>query len=334
MWYLVFIALFFALPIHAQGLSPYFNEPLSISVTPDYPAPGQPARATVTSPNVDFTDADISWSVDGEPVQDGGIEFDFVMGRAGVATRIAVFVEIGGESLTFERSIVPASVDLVWEATSYTPSLFRGKPLPSPGTSVRVEALPDLRRGTTRIAQNQLIYTWYKNGAVQTSASGRGRSSAVFPAPILFGSETIAVEVVSPDRTTGATGSVRVATIDPVISLYENHPIFGLRTNRALRVSAMPDIEVTVTALPYYAPDVPQSTALEYAWTVNGSSITPDPNFPNSLTLNAQDSSGSARLILSLGHTSNIFLSARSEWLLTLQSGPDIRDPFFTPPGL
>lgn len=330
MRYLALIILLIPHVLFAQGMSARFLDPLTISATPDFPEPLSAVSVRVASPSLDLKNASIAWLVDGEAAGEG-ITHSFVLGAAGSETTIEAVVEHEGTTYRTSRTLRPASVDIVWGADTYVLPLYRGKPLATPGSLVRAEAMPAFVDAGGRIPAEELMYTWFKNGAVLEDASGRGRTAYEGPSPLLFASDTISVEVSTRDGRLAATDSIRITSADPVLELYENHPVFGLRPNATLARSSFRDIEATVTAVPFFAPYPARDPAYVYEWTVNGRRIDTDPNYPNSLTLNAQDSAGDAAIRLLLSHENNIFLSARGSWDLVLRSGPDITDPFFTP---
>jgi hypothetical protein len=279
---------------------------------------------------LDLKNATVAWLVDGEAAGEGSTH-SLLLGGAGSETTIEAVVEHEGAIYRESRTLRPASVDIVWGADTNVLPLYRGKSLATPGSFIRAEAIPAFVDSDKRIPADELTYTWFRNGAVLESASGRGRSSYEGPAPLLFSSDTISVEVSSRDGRLAAAESARIRAVDPVLELYENHPVFGLRPNAALARSSFRDVEATVTVVPFFAPYPARDPAYRYEWTVNGRRIDTDPNYPNSLTLNAQDSAGDAAIRLFLSHDNNIFLSSRGSWDILLRSGPDITDPFFTP---
>ena len=329
MRFLILAILIFAGPAHAQA--PFtFQTPLSIVISPDFPEPQGQVTARLTSPNLDLKGATIDWTVNGEEAGVGA-SISFATGRAGSTVSIQATAIVDGIAYRAERSIAPASVDVVWSATTFTPPLFPGRALATPGSRVRLEALPRFVSGNQAVGPSELFYTWYRDDALLEEQSGKGRNSIELEAPLLFSNDIIAVEVATQDRRLSARGTTRIAATDPLLILYENHPIFGLRTHAALGTSIIPDLETTVTALPFYAATPPRDSSMLYEWTVNGSRIATDENHPNSLTINAANSSGKATISLFVSHKSNIFFGARGRWDLTLRSGTDITDPFFSP---
>lgn len=303
------------------------SDRLTIEMQPRFPESNTPLALTVRSISTDLSRAAISWYVNGELVSEGfGVEqASAVTGALG--TRTEIRVEVIGENeelLVATRTVLPAEVDLLWETDSYVPPLYQGKRLASSGTQVRAEALPRfLRPDGTRISTKDIIFTWRKNDAVIPSVSGRGKSSALFSAPELFGSDTITVEAASVDNSLLGAASVIVPSRNPFVLLYEEHPLFGTIFHRALgEESRLPDTEATFTAAPFFAgAATADDSRLSYAWRVNRTSITSDESTPSRITINADGSDGTARIELTVNHSADIVMNAQGIWRIVLNNG-------------
>jgi hypothetical protein len=311
---------------HAQGVPRPF-ENITISISPSFPRAGESVLLSVRSVTTDLDRSDITWYVNSAVAATGTgqKEATVELGPLGSRTDVVVVVTAeDGESFTAERALRPAIIDLLWETDSYVPPFYKGKRLPSSAGAVRVEAIPYLQgnNGSLITSQN-IIYTWRRNNVIATSVSGRGKSSAIFPAPELFGADTISVEAVSVDGSLGAQASVRIPSTDPFVVLYQDHPLFGMQYHLGLNSSAtFPDTESTFAAVPYFASVIsPNDVRLHYDWRVNGTSIAPDPEDPSRLTINAENSDGEARIELSLTHATDYVMEARGVWNLSLNSG-------------
>jgi hypothetical protein len=244
-------------------------------------------------------------------------------------------VEVQGEneSLSASGVIRPTEVELLWEADSYVPPFYRGRALPSAGSHLRFFAMPRLARaGGALISPNDLLYTWRKNGKVAQSVSGRGKHTVLLDSPVLFGSDTVSVEVSTTDGELRGFSSMRIASVEPSLELYENHSLFGILYYRALgSQTTLPEEEATFSAIPYFAPvESPNSGLLIYKWRINNTAIASDTTRPNAITLNAAGSDGRAFIELALTHATNFFMSAGGTWNVTLSSarGSSLTDPF------
>jgi hypothetical protein len=324
---------FFAAIAHAQL---DFGIDFVISTQPEHPRPGDAVRVSVKSVLLDLESGTVAWYVNGTRRASGvGLkETEVTVGPLGSATRVrAVFIEEGFERTAAEIVIRPVEIDLLWEADSYVPLTFRGRSLPSAGTSLHMEALPRFKRADgSSVLPRDIIFTWKRNGYVIAGASGRGKSRVVLESPPLFGTDTMSVEARTTDGSFIAETNVRIPSTEPIISLYEDHPLFGVMYHRALgSENFFSGVETSFAAIPYFADaEMAESPDLAYEWKVDENSIANDPERPNEITLNAEGSSGIALIGLTLSHASNIFLNANGAWrvLLGTDLGLGAGNPF------
>ena len=316
---------FFALPVYAQF--DFGGSNVSLTISPEHPAPGSPVRVTAASVLLDLPSSDITWFVNGTRVAGGGglASTDVVAGALGTATEVSVaVVGSGGQTATATARIVPVEIDLLWESDSYVPPFYRGRALPSAGTNLRLEAVPRFQNPDgSFVAASDIIFTWRRDGRVVQSASGRGKSRVLIAGPALFGRDTISVDAVSADGTLSGSASVSVPETEPVLDLYKDHPLFGIMYHQALAGRAtIPEIEMSFAAVPYFAQSKSANDAdFTYAWQVNGRGVTSDSARPSEITINAQNSSGLALIELALSHATNFFMSSLGSWGITLSAG-------------
>lgn len=316
---LFFASALFLSPAFACALNlPPSASPILITLDPRHPTPNSTVRVSVTSVTTDLSQADAEWRVNGAIAKEGEgrLSFEVPVEEFGSFTDVAVTiwrneVLLGREELR----IYPSSLDLIWAADSYTPPFYRGKRLASPGSSVTLRAitlLPD--ESGKAVPVRDIFYTWYRNGAVQERASGKGRASALFPAPLPGSTDVIEVEAAVDEGGARAIARADIPAAEPLIALYHDHSLFGVLFHDALGERAtVPDLEATFAAFPYFSPD-PRDRALSFVWRVNGKNVPPDPAEPGRLTINAENSNQEAQLALSLQHASNIFFSAQRLW--------------------
>ncbi len=213
----------------------------------------------------------------------------------------------------------PSSVDLLFEADSYVPPFYRGRPLPSAGASMHFQAIAHFFSSTgVRIPDNQIVYTWRRDGIVEGSISGLGKSTAIMASPMLFGTDTISVDARSTDLSAYGSASITLESVDPGVTLYRNHPLFGMEYHDALGdETRIPDLEMTFAAVPYFsAARGADDPFLFYSWSVDGTPAPTNSN-TNEITINADKSSGRATISLGLTSPNNPFLSARNSWNLS-----------------
>ncbi|HWO07726.1 MAG TPA: hypothetical protein VNM40_04075 [Candidatus Paceibacterota bacterium] len=297
-----------------------FERQLDLTLTPAHPAPGQTVQLSIQTYALDLRRSMVVWYVNDREILRGidRREASVVVGNLGTETAIRVIAEDEeGLVATAEAIIRPTEIDLLWEADSYVPPFYGGRTLPGTNSTIRAQAIARFRTPSgAPIDDSNIVYTWYRNDAIV--ADGRGKSSVTVSGPSLFGADTLRVVAVSADKTLSAETSVRIPAVDPFVMLHENHPLFGVLYHRSLEPGATTlETEQKVTAVPYFADIVsPGEPSLLYEWTVNGATIAPDPEEPQTLTITAEGYTGPADIELSLMSARDIFLHAVGKWQL------------------
>ncbi len=311
---------------------------ITITTTPEHPGANAHVHLAAASPAINLDRSDITWYADNAAIAQGaGVkEADIITGPLGSETRVLVVAQSAdGTSVSGEAFIRPTEVDLLWESDSYVPPLYRGRALPSAGGALRVEAVARFETPDgAAVPDSDIIYTWRRNGSVQQSESGRGKSSAILPAPALFGTDTISVDAVSADGALSGSASASVPSTEPLLMLYEDHPLYGLMMHQALLAqTSISDSEMAFAAVPYFAPvQSPNDPRLNYAWQVNGTNVPPDGTQPNEITINADKSNGLAQVALALTRAADWSMNAKGVWSISFSAAGIApgADPFRT----
>lgn len=300
---------------HAQ-LSLYYTRPVSLTMSPENPGPGENVQLSISSYAIDLDRSQIIWHA-GESVLAEGVgikEATITAGPIGTVTTISVDIESDNGDLGHaEARIAPAELDLLWTTDSYAPPFFKGRRLAGNGATISASAIAHFTNGTTTVRESNIVYTWYRNDSVVASVSGRGKSHATLQGPAR-GAETIRVVAESADRLQRAEASATVTALDPKIVLYENHPLFGVLYHRAI-VGDVNTIEqeLKVTAVPYFARTKSPRT-LSYEWSVNDSAVPPDPSTPGTLIIAAKGYTGPAAISLSVMNPDDILMRSIGAW--------------------
>ncbi len=311
-----FLVLVVATPVLALDIGPS----LYIAVAPQYPAPAQPVTLTIQNPLVDLSEREITWRNNGVVVLTGEGETIYRTTAPNAGERIDMTVSVAGLEEMASISIAPSSVDLLWESNSFAPGLYRGRHLPSRGSVLTLHALPHLTQKGVELPASQLVFTWKQEG--QVVMSGKGKSSFSIPVAEFVDTSTISVSVTTSDKTIGAERSVVINAAEPVVRLYFDHPLFGVMYHNALTArSIVSETEVSFAAIPYFAQATGANDKLfSYIWRVNRTTIEPNSEQPNTITINAGPAGGPAQIEVSLTHTKNFQLDARGTWNVTFGS--------------
>lgn len=308
--------------VRAQFSIPGAENAVSISLSPQYPPPQSTARLTLRSSLYDLDSSSVTWTVNGTEVARGDAvtSIDVKTGPLGSKTEVRADVTVADGTASAAMTVVPTSVDLLWESDSYIPPFYDGRALPSAGSRVRLVALTHfVRPGGGEVPADQIVFTWTRDSEVLGDLSGRGKSSITVDGPTLFGTETIVVEAASVDGSTAGQALLRIPDTEPRLTLYEDHPLFGVLYHQALGATTfVPKNEMSFIAIPYFASAASGDTGLQYEWQVNQSPVATNAAHSNEITVNAASSTGLMALInLSLTHASNYFLSVAGSWSVT-----------------
>ena len=289
------------------------SDSLVVKTAPLRPGPNQTVTVTIESYAIDLDRSTISWSLNNVLTKEGvGIkQFSFKTGKAGSLSNILIMVKTSEDSLIQETlNIHPASLNLIWEAQSYTPPFYKGKAFyPYQGT-VKVVAIPNIvtENGGVISAKN-LVYTWTINGSVNQNVSGYGKNFIYFVGSIPLKPTTVSVEASSVDKTYLAAGSTSFKPGSPELLFYEDSPLYGILYTKAFSGQvALQNEEIKIAAVPYFI-GVEQlaGAGLTYDWQINNESAGVA-NTNDSLTFRRDKGvAGTALMSLQITNPSKIF---------------------------
>lgn len=244
----------------------------SVSVSPQYPAPGSRATLSFLSPSLDLTNSTLKVSVNGSIIYQGSVRPVTVsLGKAGSVTRVIVMVSSGGTNYLQTLSIQPQDVVLIAEPLSSAPVLYPGKPLIPLEGDVRVVAIANVRNASGKVVSpSALSYSWTVDGTNIANSSGIGKSAVIVASPLQYRSRDVSVSVMSPDGSLVGGDSLSLSSQEPLIRLYENDPLLGIRFDRALSDTyTISGTEATLYAAPF---SLPMTNGLPFIqWFLNGS---------------------------------------------------------------
>jgi hypothetical protein len=323
----------------AQPAIPGMGETLTLEVEPrTIIESGSEVTISARSFLIDLDRAAIAWVVNGTRVEtaDGEKVFKTKVGSIGSETKVTMLVE-GANGLSAAPEVVlrPVELELQWESDGYTPPLYRGRTLASPGSTIISQAeVRFVRSNGTHILPQDIVYSWSLNGRALGDVSGRGKSSARIPVTELYGDAIISVDATSLDSVFHAARSARVPQVEPHIMLYRAHPLLGLDYHNAIAAqSVFTDSEVTVAALPYFSSgNGPFDKGLSYVWMVEGKKVPTDATNPFLLTLSLVEKTfGSTVIGVVLQNTYNTLQTTEQRWSVGLNTEPvlDSANPFF-----
>lgn len=299
----------------AQGLGDMGNGSLSITLSPQYPQPGETVTARIDDYSISAAGASISWQRDGEvvPVSAGTRAIEFTIPNTGDSTRLTVALSLpSGGRMVAERTIVPRYLDVILEPQTYTPRFYAGRALPSHNSVVRVTAL--LHEANKLVDPTKYTYTWRLNNKVIGGGGQRGgyKTDIVIPYGL---TSTLTVDV---QDQTGQTVSRRLFSIPSVpveLQLYEVSTLYGLSEKIVSDSFSMIGNSLTLRAVPYYLDlRAGDSQDIFTEWSINNRKTETSNRDPFEITLNRSG-----------GGTTNIGFKVRN--IDSLIQGDEIRVP-------
>ena len=248
---------------------------LVVSKKPEYPGPNELVEISIKSHITDLKRADISWYVNGRLKESGEglFHFSFFTENIGSINTVKISVKTF-EGIYFERIIVfrIANVDLLWEAKTHTPPFYKGRPLASHESEIRIVAIANFVLNNRNINPKNLLYVWREGGVVNEKASGFGKDTYYANTGIPFNTLDVSVEVISRDEKITAINNIKIKTIDPRIVFYKKSPLEGILFNMAIPQSlSIPTLaEVEIVSEPYFA----SKKGFSHKWYMNNKELT------------------------------------------------------------
>jgi hypothetical protein len=208
----------------------------SISVSPQYPRPQSSVVLSFVSAMIDLTNATMTVSSSGKQLYQGSVQPIAVpTGKAGSVTLVTVTIVSNGARFNQTVALQPEDVALVPEPLASAPLLYQGKPLTPLEGNTRVVAIPNFADATGRtIDPSTLSYSWNVDGAQIYNSSGIGKNTIIVASPIQYRSRDVSVLVQSQAGALVGQASLSLVPQDPVVRLYENDPLLGIRFEHAL----------------------------------------------------------------------------------------------------
>ncbi len=313
-FFLLSLSLFFFSTVFAQGI-PGVGTPVTILVSPENPRPGETVFLSAQSYSFDIDSAAITWKVNGKTVASGnGIKrVEVVAGEVGTIKTVEVTAITPEGPFAQTVEIRPANIDLLWESASYVPAFYKGKALFSYGGSYKITAFPHITdRSGKRLDPKTLVYKWSKNGTLDDTASGYGKTSYVsIQSSFVRSGDDISVTVQTPNENFSFSESVTLSPVDPEIIFYEKNPLYGIWLENALpSILNLDREEIAVEAEPYFFSSNSKVLNLEYQWSLNDQSVF---NFDNKSTLilrKIEGESGTSNIELNLSNGTHILQGA------------------------
>jgi hypothetical protein len=314
---ILFLLLFFPLSF-TEAQSPslvYGDQALTIDLKPLFPGPEESFTATVNDYSLPVQGAGVRWFVDGKLVPEAKNERSLTLTakNLGEKTTIELILDLpSGGSISAERVIQPMYLDIIVEPQTRTPAFYKGRGLPSVGSSVNATAL--INGGA--VDSSDLIYLWRINNEVLEGGAVRGKNQISFTMP-RGEFATLSLEARRPSGETLVRRTITVRNITPTLSFYETSPLYGLAT-KAIRDSLiLIGSSVTVRAEPYYLDLRTYNNPDFLEWEINGTPGNNPGGNPYEVILAASGIGGSTAIDFHVRNTTQVLQGAQGSFQVT-----------------
>ena len=251
---LILSALFVAGVAHAQSIGTGVD-PVQYIIAPETPGPHEKVDITVQGVGTFLGDSSVTWSVNGAIAKQGtgASEFSFITGNLGQQTTVRLTINSATQGvITHLFTFIPSTVNLVWEADTSVPPLYKGHALYTPGSTLKVIAFPTVIVSGRKVAAESLSYQWTINDNPVPASSGTGKTTLSFTGDQLNDGESVAVDVYFGSLKVGR-GELTIPAAQPQIYFYNKDALRGIVWDQAVPSAiALNANEITLFAQPYY----------------------------------------------------------------------------------
>lgn len=273
---------------------------ISTSLSPKNPGPYEDVTITLSSYATDLTKADMEWKINGQTISYGIGKTNYTLKTGEVDTVIVVDVIINPAesttSISKKIAIYPSEIEIMWESIDgYTPPFYKGKSLPSKGSSLKIVAIPNTKTITSGIGN--ISYSWKKADSAVTEASGYNKNYYIAKNSLFESDNKITVSASSVSGNYKAEKTIYLPSYDPQIIFYKKSGADGILYNKALKnEEALLENEMTIVAEPYFM-TTKGGDDFNYAWKINGN-IVETPSKKNEMTVRPTSRGGYATISL------------------------------------
>jgi hypothetical protein len=303
------------LPLKVKATS---SVDILVNVAPENPAPGENVNITLKSYVDNLDIVSISWSVNGKNVSSGIGKKSFSLNapNAGGETNVTATVSLPSGAIDTKIVIRPTVMVLLTQAMdSYVPPFYKGKALPSPDSTVKVVALPEIKSGSNLINPKNLTYVWKKDYTNNQNGSGYGKNTFTYVNDYLENSNNIGVTASTTNQKYSSTSNINIGMKEPKIIFYKNDAKLGTIWEQALADGHNIVGNEIIEGAPYFiSPKDIRIPTLTWDWFINNQTITVPSYIKNMIPLQAQTgASGTSKIRLEINNTDKIFESIVKE---------------------
>lgn len=250
---------------------------ISLDMEPLFPRANERVLLKIESFATNLNTANISWYLNGKQVKSGkGLKQIYIQTESqGSVSNVNIKIDlIDGYTIEKNISIKPSSVDILWEADTYSPPFFKGKRQFSHQSIVKLVAIPHILVNGSEVSASKLLYKWSKDDEILGDRNGYGRNILKIATSLISRNMVIGVEVEDPETGFSAYNQVNLSPTEPFVLFYRKDPLYGIEYQKAIESSLkLTGQEIELVAIPYFFNTEENNTRIKYTWNINGEDI-------------------------------------------------------------
>ncbi len=118
--------------------------------------------------------SNISWNINGHDINGSGESVTYTVPKESDYVEVeAIILYTNNKTQRLYAKIPVSSIQIMWEAETYTPFFYKSAPLPSPGSKIHASAIVNIPNKNP----DNLIYSWKLNGKILPGVSGQNKKN-------------------------------------------------------------------------------------------------------------------------------------------------------------
>ncbi len=296
--------LIFAAPVSAQLDTSFLGAQTSLTISPEFPHPGEKTTISFTNYGSSLYNAEIIWRLNDEVVANATNqrEVEFIAGEVGDTDIVTVsIIRNSGALQSYSVEIQPTYVDIILEPQTRTPDFYEGRALPSIGSVINATVL--VYDGTLR--KGDYVYTWRLNNKVLENGPIRGTNQVSFDTP--RGSKaTLHVEVAGLDGNILGRRAIYFKSVYPELAFYESNALHGQSHTAITDSLVLIGTAATIVAEPYNLDIRTYNNPDINEWEINNTIQSNNNSNPYLITIQKVSEGGTSKVSFHVRSTSEL----------------------------
>ncbi len=289
-----------------------------VNMAPENPKPNETVNINLNSYSYNLDTVNITYSVNNKIISEGVGKKSFSLIAPEISGENIVLINIDLPDGAVELRLVvkPNNTVLLWQAIdSYVPPFYKGKAFPTPESSIKVVAMPEIIVAKSMLNPKNMTYNWKLDYTNDGGASGYGKNFFIYTNDYLDKVNNVAVNINTVDQQYGVTEDINISSADAKIVFYKKDSRFGTMWDNAITNNHIIFEDEILEAHPYFiSPKQLLNPLLSWNWTLNNTPISINSIFKNTIPLKKSEGvSGKAVLQVQIENKYKIFSTATKE---------------------